>query len=357
MSVFAYISILEVVLKLLIVYELVISSFDKLITYAVLIVSVSLIIRFIYGWYCGRNFDECRGKLTYDHSIFKEMLGFAGWNFLSNGVYIFNNQGITMLVNMYFGVAMNAARGIATQVESSVQQFTNNFTTAINPQITKSYAIGEKERLYYLIYKGAKFSFFLLFGISLPILMETDFILKIWLKTVPEYTALFTRLAFVSTMIGVLGNSCYTACLATGNIKRYTLYTSLISSLVFFTTWIIYKMGGNVESSYYIYAVDWAILLVVKLFLAKKMVGLNPVKFFQEVVLKIIPPLIISMVIPLVIIFIIPQSVGRFFLTSFFCIITTLLSIYFWGLTPGERISIKNNISSLLKKKFKRKMY
>lgn len=350
MKVFAYISILEVVLKLLIVYALVFSPFDKLISYAVLTLSVAIIIRLIYGFYCSRHFVECKGKLVYDKAVFKRMIGFAGWNFISNAVYIFNTQGITMLVNMYFGVAMNAARGIANQVEHSVQQFTNNFTTAINPQITKSYAKGDKGRLYYLVCKGAKFSFFLLFIFSLPILIETDFILIIWLKTVPEHTALFTRLAFMSAMVGVLGNSCYTACLASGKIKKYTLLTSVITCMVFFLTWIIYRLGGKVEASYYIYIVDGAILLIVKLFLAKELVGLEPTYFLKEVVLKIIPPVFLSVIIPICIILIMPQTVGRFFVSSIVSVLCSCFSIYYFGLTQGEKRSIIESISKILKR-------
>ena len=348
MNIFAYIGILEVSLKLMIVYALVISPFDKLISYAVLTVSVAVVILLIFSIYCSRNFEECKGKFVYDMLIFKNMLGFAGWNFITNGIYIFNTQGITMLVNMYFGISVNAARGIATQVEQSVQQFTNNFTTAINPQITKSFASGDSERLYYLVCKGAKFSFFLLFGFSLPIIMETDFILKIWLKIVPDYTALFTRLAFVSAMVGVLGNSCYTACLASGKLKKYTLYTSLISCLVFFLTWVIYRIGGSVESSYYVYIADWGLLLLVKLVLAKELVGIEPTRFLKDVVLKIIPPVLLSIVIPLVIIILLPQSLERFCLSFFVCVICAFFNIYYLGLTSGEKASVRCNYVKLV---------
>lgn len=354
MSTFAYISIIEVVLKLVIVYMLVISPFDKLISYAVLTVVVALIIRLIYGIYCGRTFEECRGKLIFDKSIFKKMIGFAGWNFFSNGISIFNTQGITMLVNIYFGVAMNAARGIATQVEASVQQFTNNFTTAINPQITKSYAVGDYDRLYYLVCKSARFSFFMLFCVSLPILTETDFILKVWLKTVPDYTALFTKLAFITAMIGVLGNSCYTACLATGKIKKYTIYTSIISSLVFFITWLIYRLGGSVESSYYIYIFDWVLILFVKLFLTEELIGLKPSRFLKETVVKVIPAVIISLIIPVVIVWLLPQSVWRFFISAFACLVCSVTSVYFIGMTDGERKVIRDKFFSVVKRNRKR---
>ena len=151
MSAFAYISILEVVLKLAVVYMLLVSPYDKLATYAVLLVVVALIVRLTYGQYCKRHFEESRYRFVHDKSLIKEMTGFAGWSFFGNGAYMLNTQGVDMLINIFFGVTFNAARGVATQVQNAVMQFVNNFTVAVNPQITKSYASGEREYMYKLV--------------------------------------------------------------------------------------------------------------------------------------------------------------------------------------------------------------
>lgn len=233
MNAFAYISILEAVLKLIIIYALCISPYDKLISYSILLVIVSAIIRFIYGLYCRKHFSECKYRFIYDKPIFREMVGFAGWNFFTNAAYIFNTQGISILINIYFGVALNAARGIATQVDAAVRQFVDNFSMAVNPQITKSYASGDIERMNYLICKGARFSFFLLFLFCLPVIVETNYILSIWLKTVPNYTVAFVRLAFVGSLITCLGTTGYTACMATGKIRNYVIWITLSGSMVF----------------------------------------------------------------------------------------------------------------------------
>lgn len=168
MSAFAYISILEVTLKLVIVYSLLISPYDKLITYAILLTVVSLFIRSTYSIYCKRHFTECKYHLSYEKKLLKEMLSFAGWSFLGNSAYIFNTQGINILINIFFGVTLNAARGITTQVEGAIMQFVNNFTMAINPQITKSYASGEKDYMFSLICQGAKYSYILLLFFVIP---------------------------------------------------------------------------------------------------------------------------------------------------------------------------------------------
>ena len=160
MSAFAYISILEVVLKLMIVYMLVIFSFDKLILYSFLILSIQVLIRFCYSIYCNRHFEETKYKNVWDKSLFKEMTGFAGWSMFGNLAGVLFNQGLNMLLNVFFGPVVNAARGVAVQVQNAVQQFVGNFQMALNPQITKTYAQGDLESMHKLMYRSAKFSFF-----------------------------------------------------------------------------------------------------------------------------------------------------------------------------------------------------
>ena len=170
MSAFAYISIYEAVMKLVVVYLIVISPFDKLIVYSFLILLISLSLRLIYGVYCKRKFEECSYMFILDKPLLKKMTGFAGWNFLGAGSFLLMTQGVNMLLNMFFGVALNAARGIATQVENVVNQFTTNFGTAINPQITKSYAKGDYDYMHKLVFAGSKYSFFLVVVLCLPII-------------------------------------------------------------------------------------------------------------------------------------------------------------------------------------------
>lgn len=347
MDAFAYISIFEAILKLSIVFMLYLSPFDKLISYAVLTVSVALIIRLTYSIYCKRKFEECRGRIVYDKKIFRDIFGFATWNFISNGVYVFNTQGVNMLINVFFGVALNAARGLATQIESAVATFVNNFTTAINPQITKSYAAGDLDRMHYLVCKGAKFSFFLLFVFSLPFLFETEVILKVWLKQVPDYAPLFTRLAFIQAMAGILGNTCYTACLATGKIKKYTVYVSIVAVFVFGLTWVGYKIGMPVETVYYVYIADWIVLLFVKLYQTKILTKLKPSRFIKEVIVRILPVAFISLIPPYLICHSLEPSVSRFFVSSLVAVLCSLFVVYKLGLTNGERLTVNSRIKSI----------
>lgn len=340
MNVFAYVSILETLLKLGIVYCLLFSPFDKLITYAFLYTVVILLIRIIYGIYCGRAFEECRGKREFDKPIFKEMLSFAGWNFFSNAVYVFNTQGINIIINLYYGVLLNAARGVATQVESTVMQFVNNFTTAINPQITKNYASGDYNRVHYLVEEGAKFSFFLLFLVCLPIMIETETILGLWLKEVPDYAVSFTRLTCMVSLAGAIGNSGYTACLAAGQIKKYTIVVSILMSSVFLLTWIAYSVGGAAEYAYYVYFIMNINLLFVRLYFLKTMIGLKPMAFVKNVLVRVIAVSFVSLLMPYVITQYCEASILRLIINTIVCLFSACISILFVGLNDKERVSI-----------------
>ena len=160
----------------------------------------------------------------------KEMFGFAGWNFLANGAYMLNTQGVNVIINIFFGVTVNAARGIAEQVNHAVQSFVSSFSTAINPQITKSFANGDKETAFDLVYKGAKYAFLLMLVLSLPILFETETILKLWLKKPPEYSISFVRWTILGTMTTTMGNTLLTLVLAHGNIKKYQIFITLFGN-------------------------------------------------------------------------------------------------------------------------------
>lgn len=354
MSAFAYISIIEVVLKLVVVYVLSVSPFDKLQTYVVLLVIVSFFIRLLYRLYCTRHFEESRSKLIFDKGIFKEMIGFAGWNFFSNAAYIFNTQGVSLLVNVYFGVALNAARGIATQVDGAILQFVNNFTMAINPQITKSYASGDKNRLNFLVCKGARFSYYMLFLVTLPILFETESILTLWLKIVPDYTVIFVRLSFIGMLVTCLGTTSYTACLATGNIKKYTLWITLSGSTVFFMTWLAYFLDACVVVTYWVYIFVYIVVQVIRLLIMKGLLDFPVMMFVKDVLLKISVPTILSVILPFVIVYTVEPSIIRMLITCGISIISASFCIYMFGLTQGEKSVIANKAKILLNRTLKR---
>ena len=346
MGAYAYISILEASLKLFIVYLLILSSIDKLVLYSVLLVIVSVIIRLVYGVYCKIHFVETKYRFYIDKPLFNEMLKFAGWNFFSNLAYILNTQGVTLLVNSYFGVLLNSARGIAIQVDNSVSQFVNNFTMAVNPQIIKSYAKQDYDRLYNLVCKGTKFAFFLFLIFTVPIILEADYILELWLNIVPEHTCNFVRLALIGALVATLGNCGYTACMATGNIKMYSIVITSISCLVFFITWLVYFLGAPVEFTYIVYIIVYIIVQIVRLFLMKSLINFPPLRFVREVIAKILMPTLISFAIPSIVVCTIQSTFFRLLLTIVTSVIISVLSIYFTGLSSNERKSVKKYLIS-----------
>ena len=348
MSAFAYVSILEVILKLIVVYLLYISPWDKLIVYAFLLFLIALLIRIVYGIYCKRNFTETSYKYCYDHSLIKEMTGFAGWSFLTNGAYIFNTQGVNILINLFFGVTVNAARGIATQVESAIIKFANDFSTAINPQIIKSYASGDINGMMQLVYRGAKISYFLLFFLSLPVILETDFILGVWLKEVPEHTSILFQLCMIGVMVDRIGCTSTTACMATGKIKNYTIWVSIVGCLVFPLTLLCFKVGMPVESTYVMYILVYIGVDITRMIMMRKLIEFNIREYLYEIYVVSIAATLCAVILPLAVSHYLEPSVSRFFTTCVTCVISCSLSILFIGFNKKERTALVKFISSKL---------
>lgn len=350
MTAFAYISILEAVLKLVVVYMLLISTYDKLATYAVLLVAVALIVRLAYSFYCRRHFEESHYRFVYDKSLIKEMTGFAGWSFFGNGAYMLNVQGVDMLINIFFGVTLNAARGVASQVQNAVMQFVNNFTVAINPQITKSYAAGDMRYVCKLVCRGARFSYFLLFIFVVPLFCEADYVLKLWLKIVPEYAVMFLRLSLFGTLMTLLGNSMLTAIMATGNIKKYQLYITIVGCLVFPLTWLAFELGFPPETTYVIYIFIYFILNFVRLYMAKGLMNF-PIKFYlSDVILRVVVVSLFSFILPLLVIYNYKESFMRLCFTCIISLFSTLFTISVFGLECSERKKIFGKITSIVSK-------
>lgn len=351
MSAFAYISVVEVSLKLIIVYMLMISPFDRLETYAVLLLLAGAVIRFIYGYYCKRHFEECTYHFVFDKPVLKEMTGFAGWNFLGNGAYMLNTQGVNILMNLYFGVAVNAARGIATQVDAALKQFVNNFTTAVNPQITKSYAQGDLDYMHKLVCRSAKFSAFLMMFFAVPIILETNTILTIWLKTVPDYAVIFLQWIIISSFMDtVLANSLVTSMFATGKIKRYQIIVTTVGCLVFPLSWIAFKLGFEPQVGYILYFIIYTILLFVRLYLLKDMVKLPVMMYIREVLYKLAPVIVVGFAIPGILILTMDAGWLRLILVCLLSVLVTAASEYFIGLSNKEKDFVAEKIKLVIGK-------
>lgn len=349
MKAFAYVSIVEALGKLGICYLIMVSPWDKLISYAFLILLLSLLIRLIYGIYCHKNFAESRYKLYFGKDLLKDIGSFAGWSFFTNMAYIFNTQGVNMLINIFFGVTFNAARGIAVQVDGAIMQFVNNFVIAINPQITKNYAANNIDEMNKLVCRGARFSYLLMLLFALPFFFETDIILKLWLKTVPEQTSLFVKLGLVGSTIMGLGNTGYTACMATGTIRRYTLWITIVGCLVFPISYLVYKLGAPVSASYVVFIAVYFVLNFVRLWIMRDLLKFPVMMFIKDVFGRIIPMTLLAIILPIIVAIYMDEGVIRFFVSCVTCVVSTIFWSFLIGMSKQERKMIINAVYRKIK--------
>mgnify|MGYP003301351472 CR=1 FL=1 len=344
MSAYAYIGLMDGFLRLAVAFMIMRSAGDKLILYSVLMSAVVLIVRISYGIYCRANFNECRYRPVFDRQLIKEMFSFAGWNFIGVTSGVLRDQGGNILVNIFFTTAMNAARGVAVQLNGAVQGFVTNFMTAVNPQITKSYASGEREYMLSLVKKSSRMAFFLLFIIALPMLFNTEYLLEIWLKKVPEHSASFVRLFLIFALSESLSSPLITAQLATGNIRNYQIIVGGLQLLNLPVSYMFLKYGAPAQTTVAVSIVISQICLVARLLLLKKMVGLSPKEFFAQVYIKVFAVAATSLVFPLLLANLMPEGFAGFCASVLLCVLCAGVSIFYIGCTRGERQEIVSMI-------------
>lgn len=354
MSAFAYISIIEVTLKLAAVYILYVFMYDKLIAWAVLLFIISAIIRCIYGIYCKKHFGECTYHFILDKPLLKEMTGFAGWNFIGNSSSVLRDQGTNIALNLFCGPAVNAARGISFQVHTAIQSFVANFMTALNPQITKSYACGEKNYMMTLIHQGGRLSFYMLLLLSLPILIETPYILKIWLKIVPVHTVNFVRLILIFTLIESISGPLITSMLATGKIRNYQLAVGGLQFMNFPISYFLLKWGSAPEITMVVAICISLCCLFCRVWMLRNAIGLDLKSYIKRVVSNVFLVAIIACIIPILIYLKLDSTLLRLFYVCVASWISTLLVIYYVGLNTGERTFVANKISQQIHNLFRK---
>ncbi len=356
MSAFAYISLLDVFWKLLVAFLLTRSGYDRLIFFASLLCGISLFMRLIYGIYCRVKFEECHNiKLVFDRALFKEMFGFSGWNFIGTISWILKGQGVDIIINILAGgPAVNAAKGIAAQVNNAVCGFSGNFMTALNPQITKSYASEDRAYMMTLIHQGARLSFYLILTLSLPVLVSTYYVLSLWLGIVPEYTVVFVRLSLVAAMCEALSNPLITAALATGNIKRYQIIVGGVHLLHLPLSYLMLKLGFSAPIVYVVTIFLSMVCLAARLYMLRGMIGLSAKSFLSNVFFNVLVVSALSAILPILVRFNVSDDFFGFVLVSAVSVISTLMVIYFIGCNNKERIFVDEKVSKFAGKVFNR---
>lgn len=337
MNVYAYVSIIEAGLKLGIVFLLKILSYDKLILYGLLLATVALINTSIYRLYCHKHYEECKFHFVKDGALFKEIVSYSGWNLFGASVGVVKNQIINILLNMFFGPVVNAARGIASQVNGAVVSFSQNFSTALRPQIIKTYAADKKDESMNLVYQGCKLTFFLMYFFSLPLILEMEIILKIWLKNPPEFAILFTQLALIDAVIDAISYPLMALAQATGKIKLYQGVVGGILLCNLPVSFVVLHFGAPAFIVMVIAICITCIAFVVRVFIVKHLVGFSLFEFLRRSLIPCILVAILSFIFPALIRIFLTESFLRLCLTILLSILSTGCFILLLGINKSER--------------------
>lgn len=351
MSAFAYISIIEAIGQLLIAFLILNNPIDRLIFYGLLLCVLAILVRFIYSIYCNRNFKECHYSLLIDKKLLKQMFSFAGWNMFGTCSAVLRTQGNNILLNLFFGPAVNGAQAIATKVNAVVANFVQNFMVAINPQITKSYAAGDKENMFKLVFQGGRFSFYLILLLSLPIILNTHYILVIWLKLVPEYTVVFIQLILILEMCESLSHTMVTAILAEGNIKKYMLIVGGLQMLNVPINLLFFHLGAEPYIIYIIAILISQICLLFRLIILHKQMGLNIKLYLKTVYIDVIKVSFLAIIVPYIFSIYFSNTFLSFIIVSFVSILSVVIVEYYIGCSYKERDYLKMKVLLLMHKK------
>lgn len=341
MKFFAYIGVVEVFLKLFAVFILKYVCFDKLELWALLLMLIAVVLRLVYGIYCRKNFKECRYKFNINQDLLKEMFGFAGWNFIGEIAGVLRNHGVNVLLNVYFGPVVNAGRGIANQVSHAVNQFSRNFMIAVSPQITKLYAKEEIASSYNLALMSSRLSGCLLLIVSLPLVMEMDFVLHLWLGPYPQAALNFSILSIILVAVESIALPFVTLQRATGKMKKYQLVVGTVHLLNFPISFLLLAGSFRADYVYYVAIFLAIVCLFCRVALLKDNMPISMAPFFKDVCLRLL--LVVSACVTMCYIvkqYISIPPIGSMLLIVLFSTILVVLL----GMKKSEIIFLKNKI-------------
>lgn len=351
MSTFAYISITESLLRLIIAFVITLYDGDRLILYCILILCVQALIRLIYSIYCKRNFNDItQYKIRFNIKLFREMLVFSSWNFIGSTASILMTQGLNILLNVFFCPAINAARGVAVQMQSAVAQLANNFQTALNPQIIKTYAANDLRAMHSLISRASRYSFCLLLCICLPIFLEADFALRIWLVEVPPHASAFLRLILCSTILQSVSNPLMTSAQATGHVKKYQLYVGGVLTLTLPIAYLVLNLGAAPEA---VFIVEFAICLIayfIRILIICPLVHLETGRFIKDTLPRYILIILFASAVPVTLKHFMDSCTSSSIIICLVSVICTVISSILIGFRKSERTAVFNYVKAKLAK-------
>lgn len=349
MKVFAYVSLFEGIAKLLVCFIIMVTPFDRLVFYGFLLLIIQLSVRATYQLYCKRNFEECRYTFVIDRVLIGQMFAYTSWQFLGHTSRVLKTQGVDLLLNSFFGPVLNAAKGVANQVQGTVEGFAYNFMVAMNPQITQSYAEGDFKYMIKLVFNGSRYAFYMLLILSLPIIINADFILSIWLKQVPDYTVVFVQLTLVCALITSLSNTLITAMNATGNIKYYQIAVGGILLMNLPLCYLFLYLGFNAIIVMIVAILTELFSLFVRLIMVSKNISLfNITDYSKNVIFPCFTIAVLAAVLPFCLKYILDYTVFSSLANITLSFLIGSLAIFFLGCSSKERKLVISKVIKIL---------
>ena len=353
MQIYAYVSIVEVIMKLAVVFSLVYLPWDKLELYGMLTFTVSVIITLIYIIISLKKYSECQfSKFYWDKVLMQEIIRFTGWTLFGQLSTVFRNQAVTVLLNQFFNPVVVAARAIAVNITNQINIFSNNFNTGLYPPIIKSYAADDKDQMFSLILNGSKITFFLMWVFALPFFLEMDTILNIWLKNPPVQAVLFTRLALVEVLISSISLPLATAARAPGKMKLYESILGFIQILIFIVSWILLLMGGGAYIVFIVAIIANIIMFVIRLIIVKNLIGLSLRPYYKVVIIPVFVVILLSLIPSFTLHLLLPKGLLYTSITLSLSIIISCISMFYIGLDKQMQNKTKIIIQTQLQKLF-----
>lgn len=345
MDAFAWISIVEVLMKLLLAYAVLYISYDHLIVYSFLVFVTYVIIGACYTSFSIYHFPECRFKLFYDKQLYRSIISYSGWNLFGTSAGLLSNQGVNILLNIFFNTVVNAARGIAYQISGAIGQLFGNFFVAVRPQITKYYASGQIEEMHKLVINSSRFMFFLALLFAVPIYFELPYIVQLWLGQTPPYLLSFASLTIITCVLDSFSNPLMSAALVSENIRSYQIWVSFVNFCTFPLAYLCIRIT-NSPISVFILSIFISISAnIVRAYYVQKIVDLKMVVYFKKVIIRLLLPTILSLVMPVIIVSNFTEGLLRLLLTFVLSMFVCCISFYFTGLNKSERLVINHYVS------------
>lgn len=355
MSTFAYVSIFEGIARLLICFAVLYSSFDHLILYAILYMLVQVSVTTMYRTYCRRHFEECHYRKVVDRQLIRQMFSYSSWHLFGNSAAILNRQGVDLVLNYFCGPVLNAAKGISNQVNSAVTGFVSNFMMAVNPQITQSYSRGDLSYMFSLVFRGSRFSYYLLLLLSFPVILNADYIIHLWLKEVPDYAVNFAQLALMTSMVSSFSNTLMTAQNATGKVRNYQIVVGGLQLTNLPLCFLTLYLGASPISILIVAFCVEILCLIARLFMIPLTIKeFSPVSFLREVILNSMLVTIVAVPVPLAIHYFVGGTLASFCVETVLCILCSGASIMFLGCKQSERQMILRQVSKIKGRVFKK---